>query len=430
VLSVCDRTPEAVTGGARRHTRGMRRDEAEALGAAAGDSLAAVTDRLEELHRAIARRAFGPSAAPARSTHDTIAGGVYATVRGVGAAAGRVVGLVAGATRAADAAPLARAPRLGALQGALNGAFGDTIHARHPALSPAMAVRVDGRDVPLTAAAVAAAFPAAGSRVVVFLHGLGETERSWRRREHKHGRELPASYAALLERDLGLTGVELRYNSGRHISENGEELARLLGDLVATWPVELGGLTLVGHSMGGLIIRSALHHGRLGAADWLPRIERVVSLGSPFLGAPLERATNRATWALAKLPETAPLAKLVNLRAAGVKDLRHGALLREDWDGTDPDALGRDTAQDVHHLTSAQHFCVSASLGAGEGHPLGLLLGDILVPAASANGSGRSAHRTPLAFDDAAHFPGLSHFDLLNHPAVYARLRAWLSPPG
>jgi hypothetical protein len=408
----------------------VRGEEIQAFGAVAGDAVSGGAARIEELHRAIAWRAFGaggPGAAPVRAAHDAVAGGVYAAVRAVSRAAGRVGGAVIAATRPAEALGLSATPRGNALLGALNGAFGDTLHARHRALSPDLAVRVAGHDVPLERDALATALLGVGPRPVVFVHGLGETEHSWHRHEHAHGRSLPATYGRLLERDLGSTPVTLRFNSGRHISDNGEELARLLGDLVAAWPVPVASLALVGHSMGGLVIRSALHHGRLGEADWLGRVAHVVCLGSPFLGAPLERATNRATCALEKLPETAPLATLVNLRSAGVKDLRYGALLREDWDGSDPDARGRDTAADVHHLTTAQHFCVSSSLGATEDHPLGRLLGDVLVLPSSANGSGRSANRAPLAFDDAAHFPGLSHFDLLNHPAVYARLRPWLA---
>ncbi len=409
----------------------MRGDEARALGAVGGEALGAGAACVEELHRAVARRAFGaggPGVVPVRAAHDAIAGGVYATVRTVGGVISRAGGAAAAATRPADAVSLGATPRGAALLGALNGAFGDTIHARHRALSPALAVRVGGADVPLAREGLRAAFPVAGPRLVVLLHGLGESERSWHRRERTHGRTLPASYGTLLERDLGLTPVVLRCNTGRHISENGEELAGLLGDLLAAWPTRVRSLSLVGHSMGGMIVRSALHHAQRGEADWVSRVEHVVSLGSPYLGAPLERATNRVTWALAKVPETAPIARLVNARAAGVKDLRYGALLREDWEGADPDALGRDTAGDVHHLTSAEHYCVSATLGARERHPLGRLLGDVLVPPASATGSGRSARRTPLAFDDAAHFPGLSHFDLLNHPAVYARLQRWLAP--
>jgi len=409
----------------------VRRDEVRALGAVTGDAVSGGAARVEELHRAIARRAFdasGPGATPVRVAHDVIAGRVYATVRAVSRAAGRLAGAALAATRPANAPGITTNPRGNALVGAINGAFGDTLHLRHHALSPDLAVRVGGRDIDLERDAIAAAFPVAGPRLVVLVHGLGETEHSWNRRAHAHGRELPASYGTLLEEDLGLSPVTLRFNSGRHISENGEELARLLGDLVAAWPVPVESLALVGHSVGGMVIRSALHHGQLGEAGWLARVADVVCLGSPFLGAPLERAAHRVSWALSKVPETAPIAKVANLRAAGVKDLRYGALLREDWDAIDPDALGRDTAGDVHHLTSAQHFCVSSNLGATERHLLGRLLGDVLVPASSATGSGRSARRTPLAFDGTAHLPGLSHFDLLNHPTVYAQMRAWLAP--
>lgn len=409
----------------------MRSDEMRALGALTGEAVSGGTSRVQELHQVVARRVFraiGPAAAPVNVAHDAIAAGVYAAIRGVGGAAGRHGGSVLAATCPPGASSLSAARRPNTLLGALNGAFGDRLHERHPALAPTMSIRWQGRDVALDGQGLAAAFPAAGDRVVVFVHGLGETEHSWHRREHAHGRELPATYGALLERDLGLTPVILRYNSGRHISDNGEALARLLTGVLAAWPVPVSALALVGHSMGGLVIRGALHHGQLGQADWLERVSHVVGLGAPFLGAPLERGAHRATQALARLPETAPLAHLVNTRAAGVKDLRYGALLREDWGGVDPDTCGGDTAGDAHHLASAQHFCASANLGATEDHLLGRLLGDVLVMASSATGSGPSAHRTPLAFDATAHFPGLNHFDLLNHPAVYARLRGWLAP--
>ncbi len=276
----------------------MRSDEVRALGAVAGEALSGGTARVEELHRAIARRAFGaggPGARPVALAHDAIATGVYAGVRAASAAAGRLGGAALAATLPADAPSLGSTPRGNALLGALNGAFGDTIHERHPALSPALAVRVGGEDVPLEPEALRAAFPAAGGRLVVFVHGLGETELSWRRRER-------ASYGTLLEEELGLTPVVLRCNTGRHISDNGEALATLLGDLVAAWPVPVEALTLVGHSMGGMIIRSALHHGRLGEAEWLARVEHVVSLGSPYLGAPLERATNRVDLGAGQAP--------------------------------------------------------------------------------------------------------------------------------
>ena len=43
-------------------------------------------------------------------------------------------------------------------------------------------------------------------------------------------------FGARLTRDLGRSTVQIRYNSGRHVSENGADLADLLEWLVTAWP--------------------------------------------------------------------------------------------------------------------------------------------------------------------------------------------------
>jgi hypothetical protein len=45
--------------------------------------------------------------------------------------------------------------------------------------------------------------------------------------------------------------VYVRYNTGRHISHNDQDLARLLGDLVTVWPLDIEHIVLIGHSMKG-----------------------------------------------------------------------------------------------------------------------------------------------------------------------------------
>ncbi len=56
-----------------------------------------------------------------------------------------------------------------------------------------------------------------------------------------------------------MTPVYLRYNTGLPVGRNGADLAWLLDDLVAAWPVPVRSIALVGHSMGGLVVRAAFH---------------------------------------------------------------------------------------------------------------------------------------------------------------------------
>ncbi|MEV6449020.1 hypothetical protein [Amycolatopsis sp. NPDC051716] len=66
---------------------------------------------------------------------------------------------------------------------------------------------------------------------MVFLHGLVETERSWFR-----GSTSAGDFGARLATDLGASPVYVRYNSVRHVSDNGDDLVALLSRLVAAWP--------------------------------------------------------------------------------------------------------------------------------------------------------------------------------------------------
>lgn len=393
-----------------------RNGETAALAALAGQGVAGATSRVEELHRAIADRAFrAPGAAPARAVHDTIAATVYGSVR----AAGRLA-----ATAAAELAPereLAAAPRGALVQAALNGVLGDRLAAEGSPLAVTMAVRHAGRDLAPEPAALTAAFPAAGDRLVVFVHGLGESEDAWRRGAAARG---GATYATRLAAEHGATGVFVRFNSGLHISENGRRLSRLLDALVAAWPVAVRRLDLVGHSMGGLVIRSAADAARGAAAPWLARLAVTVSLGTPHHGAPLEQAVNVVGWLLRRAPEGAPLATILEARSAGIKDLRYGAITDADWTADRPDALLRDGRTAVALHDGARHYAVAAMLGATDRHPLSRALGDALVLLPSAHGGGRR----PIGFapDDRRHVGPADHLALLNHEQVEDLLVGWL----
>jgi pimeloyl-ACP methyl ester carboxylesterase len=269
--------------------------------------------------------------------------------------------------------------------------------------------------------AVAAAFPAPTPRLVVFLHGLMETEFAWRLGERRSGQ----TYGSSLARDLPCTPVYVRYNSGRHVSENGASLADLLEALVAAWPLPVSEIALVGHSMGGLVARSGCHLAAERGDAWVGRVRHVVSLGTPHLGAPLARGVHYASSALGTLPETRPLAGLLRRRSAGIRDLRQGSLVDADWRDRDPDALRAVACEEVPLLEGAVHCFVSATLTTDPKHPVGRLIGDTLVLESSASGRSRSRR---IGFDDehGMHVGGTHHLALLNHPAVYPRLREWL----
>lgn len=407
----------------------MRKTDIEAVGDLAGEALAATGGLVQEMHEGIAARPFGilgATAAPVRAVHDEIAGAVYSAVRGGLRAATRGSASLL-ARRAADDGPaLAAMPRGALALGAINGLFGHHLgEDPHPLAFP-MEVRRAGESVPLTREGIANAFPDATSRVVVFVHGLCGDEDHWRLfpLAERAGRR---TYGERLQEELGLTSVELRYNTGLRISRNGRELARLLDRLVAGWPTPVEEIVLVGHSMGGLVARSACHYGREDPSGWTDLVRHVFSLGTPHLGADLEKGVNALTCALGRVPETRAIASFLNARSLGIKDLRYGSCLDEDWCDCDPDEFLRDRCQEVPFLPNAHYYFIGAAVTQG---PLGSALGDLLVriPSASGRGNGRG-RRIPFKFDHGHELTGLTHFDLLNHPAVYDQIRAWIACP-
>jgi pimeloyl-ACP methyl ester carboxylesterase len=400
-----------------------RGDEAGELVRLAFDEVAGLFSGIHSMHSGIADRVFrftGAGSAPVRAVHDRVAAGAYS---GLGRA---TRGLGRGAAALVTRRPgwggriVSTTPRGAALVAGINGLIGDTLERRRSPLHEPMSVRVDGYVAPLDPAALTAAFPAARPRLVVFLHGLMETELSW-------GIGGGETYGTRLERDLGVSAVQLRYNSGRHVSHNGRSLADLLEELVAHWPVEVSEIALVGHSMGGLIARSACHQAALDGMAWTGLVRQVVSVGTPHMGAPLEQVVHWTSAALDALPETRPFSRFLRRRSAGIRDLRQGSLVDEDWSGRDPDALRAAACQEIPLLDGATHCFVTATITRSPRHPVGRLIGDYLVLQPS--GSGRSRTRR-LAFDEeyGFHVGGASHFALLNHPAVYAKLLDWLSP--
>jgi pimeloyl-ACP methyl ester carboxylesterase len=408
----------------------MRTDEVTGVAELARLTLRGSTTRIHEVHQGIAGRAFGvvgPAGRQVQVVHDAIAGLTYSGVRFALGAGARAAGVAAALRANGRDLDTDRPGRLALA--ILNGAHGDLVQREAPALALDMTVRVAGRAVPVTTAALAGAFPDANGRLAVFLHGLTESESSWCFQAERHHGRADVTYGTQLQEDLGLTPVHLRYNTGLHISDNGRSLDALLTALVETWPEPVQDVVLIGHSMGGLVARSALHQAGGGTPEahaWTHLVRDTITLGSPHLGAPLERGVHRLAAQLARLPETRPLARLLALRSVGIKDLRHGTLVEADWADRDLDELTPGVHTHVPLLDGARHFVVLATLSQNPAGRAADLLGDLLVPPRSASGDTGDDDRLAFPPDHVHRLGGLHHFDLLNHPRVYEQIRRWL----
>lgn len=401
----------------------MRSHEVRALGELSGDAIGGVAARIEEAHQGIAGRVFGVlgvSAEPVKAIHDGVAHGVYVAVRTALGATAKAAANTISVTRPPEAPQLERAPAGRIALGALNGAFGDLLEQRDSALAVRMTIKRGGEDVVLTREGLRASFPDATGRVVVFLHGLCETEEAW-----LLGARRTVPYGARLRVEAGYTPVYIRYNSGRHISDNGLELARLLDELDRCWPEDVHEVALIGHSMGALVARSACH--QAAGQSWVSKVRHIFMLGAPHHGAPLEKFVNAAGARLALLPETRALATALNLRSAGVKDLGHGYLLEQDWFGHDRDAFPRNAGSEIPFLPTANHYFVSASIARDRDGPAGRVIGDLLVMPSSAWAHRGRGQRLQFPVDNYRHIGGINHFGLLNHPAIYDQIRTWLA---
>jgi hypothetical protein len=382
------------------------------------DSTVHLTGLIEAMHDAIAG-APGISATPAPWTTSGIAGLVYNSIR-------EVTGLVGGGIDAL-LTPLVPTPgesrstpeRYAALA-VLNGVVGDYLAATNNPLAISMRLRRNGRPLALDMPSLAAAIPHPGRKLLLLVHGLCMSDRQWTRKRHNHG--------TALARDLGYTAVHLHYNGGLHISANGRAFASLIEDLVNRWPAPLEEFSMVAHSLGGLVSRSAYHYGMAAGHRWPHRLGRLVFLGTPHHGAPLERVGNWVNMLLRMSPYTSPLARIGKIRSAGITDLRYGNLLDEDWQGRDRFEHSGDQRRPVPLPQNVRCYAIAAttgteSTGRGYGFP-----GDGLVPVDSALGR----HHEPgwsLSFAKDRQWIGygMNHWDLLNRTAVYRQIARWLA---
>lgn len=388
--------------------------ERAAMTRAAGRAVVRVTRAVGDTHAAVvdvvrlSLTPLGPSGQLPVEASAGLARFSYAAVSGIATAVSGMGGPVAAATTPSRAPAASDTPGAAAWLAALSAAFGDRMRrdASLRALTVPMAVREGGavvvagmttpagvmqtdQDTPLIDDSGRARRSSMAHRghqptLVVFVHGLGGHEAQW-----------SAEYLSAA-RDNASTPMAVRYTTGQPIAESGAELAGLLDELVEVWPVPVERIVLVGHSMGGLVVRAALAH----EGPWRTVVSDAVTLGTPHAGAGLERSARRALAVGSAIPVTAPLAALGDERSAGIKDLAFG-----------------DVAQPAPDV--AWHVVAGVVR-----QPALRRLGDGLVTVDSAFGIPDAAIAGRLRIDDA------NHLDLLDHPAVADLLADVLAGPG
>ena len=318
------------------------------------------------------------------------------------------------------------------LQGPLNAVFGDLLDRHESSLAIRMRLlrRLPDNADPDTAGqfeelALDKGSPPPGARLSIFIHGLGSSERTWEL-ERKSARG-PNHYASLIERDTKQTPLFLRYNTGRHISSNGRDLAELLERLVSAFPVDE--LNLIGHSMGGLLLRSAGYYGSTNKHRWVRKLRRNILLGSPLLGAHQEQVGKLTTDVLNlfPVPGVRLAAKIIDLRSAGIQDLGFGYLRDEDWQTAAPGTQEANFVNRRHPaplLTKARYFLVIGSLSDDPDSIAGRFLGDGVVHSHSARG--KADRYEDFGAAESFVVRGLAHNGITGDVRVYRRVRDWL----
>lgn len=378
---------------------------------------------VEQMHETIARNsgAFRLGADAEAPAHGESAQRTYKLIRAVNDLLGEGVDRsLAHLDKSTQATLQSKSPLETKMVAALNGAFGDYLEESENPLAIEMNFSTPEKTLTLSKESISEVIPEASDHVVVLVHGLCFSDRQW-------SREDVTCMGQRLQQELGYTPIYLNYNSGRHISTNGKDFANRLELLLTEWPVPIASLSLIGHSMGGLLIRSACWYANEFNHAWLAKLQRVACLGTPHHGAPLEKMGNFITAAMKSFEYVDPLA-FGKYRSAGIKDLRYGNLLDEDWLGHPEDSFNGDTRRLVPLLPGVNYYFAVAAVGEDKSDLKNLILGDLLVRLDSATGDHhdnlRKLHVKP---ENCRRFSETNHLDLLYDKKVHDQMVEWFA---
>lgn len=259
-------------------------------------------------------------------------------------------------------------------------------------------------------------------KICILIHGLTNNEIIWTFPDE-------SDYGTLLQQDLEYTPFYLRYNTGLHISDNGKAFANTMEQLHENYPIEIEEITIIAHSMGGLITHSACYYAQLKQNSWTQKLKNIFLLATPHFGSFLEKFANVTTNILEKVPNwpTRMVGKILNLRSAGIKDLRFGYLTEDEWNSEDPDKLLKNNKKPISILEGVNYYVISGRLTKEEKHWLSYLFGDILVSKRSATARSKNTKEFNFPVENHFEFAKTFHFELNTRIEVYEKMKEWIT---
>jgi len=380
------------------------------------DATIGVTDLVEEMHKQVVHPPFLPSTS-IQKLISKIAGFTFNNIRWstklIGNSISKILKYITpaiGNIRSSDKKEI--------LLSILNGVIGDYLEEKVNPLKIEMQFRYQSKWIKISAESLKETYPKINGKILLMIHGSCMSDIQWTRKNHNHGQ--------ILSEELEKTPIYLNYNSGKHISINGQDLNENLQKLVENWPVPVEEIVIIAHSMGGLLTRSALYYAYQSQNNWTKHLKKVAFLGTPHHGSPIEKIGNYLDLVLASLPYLKPFARLGKIRSAGVTDLRYGNLISEDWQKIGRFELKGDKRHHIQLAKNIDFYAVAAVIGK-ETSVSSKALGDSLVDIKSALGQHEKIEKnlnfkvenTLIVYEN-------NHLDLLSNLEILEKLKTWL----
>ncbi|WP_296403946.1 alpha/beta hydrolase [Psychrobacter sp.] len=378
---------------------------------------------VEAIHREILLRPLGLlNHRYGRFWHKGISSRVYKVVRGITSLVGRSLTVAINQynhfTNNDKSHPLPNS--LNMVVNVLNGVMGDHLETnKNPLALPTSLYNSEG--LLLAVSNQVNKNMALSGKVTIILHGLCMGYLNWLPNNEN-------SLGQIIQKNQPDTNIfYLNYNTGRRISSNGREFSELLHQLSTTY-TDISEINLIGHSMGGLVSRSALYYGGQAQYEWVTKTKKLITLGTPHHGAVLERIGNTVQQTISKVPFAGSLSKLGDIRSTGIIDLRHGSVRDEDWHSLTTRSVLPDDERYITMLPEHidTYFLAATFSEKKDDSKESKLLGDGLVSISSALGEHIETHDLKVPMHRKAIFYGIGHLSLLTDKRVINQTLDWL----